>query len=286
TIQIILTRAAGFRDPVNITVSNLPPKLSTNAPFSIPTSATTGTLTLSATHGTPFAERMLIITGSGQANGEMARHSQALSLMVSRQLGSFVETIPDFRSIGQAKRSPNGRFSARVASGIDERAESQMTAIFETASGKPKSRPVGFYADPGTKLGGIGFCRASQAAVILSASASSMDAGEGYSLTFVSLGQTTPPRHMEVYAAGDTAIFPPRIFFSPDCTVALVTGFSNSKSSQQTLSVIDLVTGELLGKPAAIRSLIFSASMVLRNQQPVVEVRTDGRIRRYPLSME
>lgn len=286
SVQISVTRAAGFRDAITITVANLPSKVNTNAPLIIPASATVGTLTLSATQGTPFAERLLIVTGSGQAGGEMARHTQALPLMVSRQLGPFHETVPDFRAVGQARRSPNGRFSVRVSSGAEAGVESQLTASFENASGRPKIQPVGFYADRGTKLGGIGFCSASQAAVVLSANASDIDLGGAHVLTFVSMNQAAPPRQMEVHAAGDTAIFPPRIFFSPDCTVALVTGFSNSRSSQQMLSVIDLITGDLLGKPAAIRSLVFSASTVLRNQQPVVEVRADGRVSRYPLTIE
>jgi hypothetical protein len=274
-----------FRGPVAITVSNLPTQVNANAPLTIASSEVAGSLTLSATQRTPFQVRMLIVTAKGQAGRETLLHSQALSLQVSRRLGPFTEAVPDFRSPGESRSSRNRALSVKVQPGAEVGVAEELAASFQSAAGKPKGRPIGFYVDPGTQLGGAGFCRDSLAGVVLSANAQSMGFGAEYVLTFLSFSPPAGTSRLEVNAAGLTTIRRPRVFFSPDCTLAMVVGFTHSGSAQQSLSVIDLQSGEILARQDQLDSLVFSASVRLRNQEPTVEVRADGRTTNYPLDV-
>jgi hypothetical protein len=285
TVQIIVSRMGEFRGPITITISSLPTKVSANAPLTIAPSEIAGSLTLSATQRTPFQVRMLIVTAKGQAGRETLQHSQALSLQVSRRLGPFTEAVPDFRSPGGSKSSRNRALNVKVLPGAEVGLSEELVATFQTTAGKLKGDPIGFYVDPGTQLGGAGFCRDSLAGVVLSANAQNMGFAAEYVLTFLSFSPPTATSRLEVNAAGLTGIRRPRVLFSPDCTLAIVVGFAHTGRTEQSLSVIDLLSGEILGRQDSLHSLIFSAGVRLRNQQPTVEIRADGQITSYPLDV-
>jgi hypothetical protein len=161
-------------------------------------------------------------------------------------------------------------------------------AVFRKGA-TPIGSAIGFSVGPQSNLGGAGFCRDNNAAqppltrgVVLTSSPSGSNAQYGF--TFVDL-VGSPAVLREMYAdsskTNPVVIAQPRVFFSPDCTLALVAGVNTLGPSNYVVTVQDLQTGNPpagpCGWPIQFNSNnAFSAVVKTQGAQAQVEVTVDA----------
>jgi hypothetical protein len=250
TVTVNVTRGGGFSGNVTVAVTSLPPNVTVN-PLTIPAAASSGTITISVSPLAGFQPATLMATGSGPG-GTPTSAAVPLTLVIPRAAGAFVEASPAPYTNGTAGTtvtSLSGTFAADIKLGNQLGIPEPRGAQFRkgTTSLGPA---LGFTIGPQSNLGGAGFCRdngtqpARTRGVVLTSAPAGSNAQYGFS--FVDLmGNPTVVRQME---ANGTKTNPPvtsqpRVYFSPDCSLALVAGVNTLGPSSYQVTVHDLETG-------------------------------------------
>ncbi len=287
TARVTITRNKEITGPVRITVSGVPPKVKSNAPFTIPRAQVRGFLRLTATDHAAFQSIRLRLEGSATVHNRNYTATQELTVVVARRRGPFREAIPDFRIPGKEKRSPDKRYLVKVEPHTEPGLSQNYAASFYTVGGRAIGPPIGFHVDQAARLGGVGFCPSSNAGVVFSTNARKLGLNSDYMLAFLGFSPIKPVRTFEVPAAANGASAPhPQVFFSPDCTLAAIVTRNRPGHEKKVLTLVDLVSGYPLAEEVPLRSSTFVGKVLVHNNQLHVEIRTKRRIKRYPLSTD
>jgi hypothetical protein len=122
---------------------------------------------------------------------------------------------------------------------------------------------------PSSTLGGAGFCKDSAPlaltrGVVITGSpngTSSQNVFTVLDLTKAAPAQIQVGVGMNVTNNGQPYTFQPRMFFSPDCTIAMVVGANKLGPSKNVLVLRDLLNGQPLGHEVTFETNIFSAQV-------------------------
>lgn len=286
TARVTITRNKEFTGPVRITVSGVPSKVESNAPFTIPRGQVRGFLRLMATEQAAFQRIRVTLEGSVTVHKRNYTATQELTLVVARRRGPFREAIPAFLISGKEKRSPDKRYRVKVEPHTQPGLSQKYAASFYTAAGQPIGPPIGFHADQAARLGGVGFCPNSNAGVVLSTNARKLGLNSDYMLAFLGFSPPKPVRTFEAPTAANGSSAPqPQVFFSPDCTLAaIVTGNKpGDKKKRKVFTLVDLVSGYPLAEEVPLGSSTFVGKVLVHKSHLQVEIRTKRKIKRYPL---
>jgi hypothetical protein len=145
---------------------------------------------------------------------------------------------------------------------------------------------IGFTVGPVSTLGGAGFCNNTSTAaitrgVVLSGA---LPGFASQNVVFILNVTANAPALVQIPAdmtvtqsSGTLVSFQPRVFFSRDCTLALVAGANKLGPSRNILRVYDLATGNPIGSEVPFETGTFSA--LVRNAptpgKQEVEVKVD-----------
>lgn len=251
TVAVTVTRGGGFAGAVTVSLSGLPADVTANT-LTVPSGQTTGTLTLSVGASATFQQMIATVTGAGPA-GSPASAGNQLTLVIPRALGAFSEASPTpyASTVPSSVASLSGTFSASITTGAQAGLPQARAAQFRRGSNAIGSA-IGFTLGlPIANLGGAGFCRdnsTTQPALTRGVVLSNAPGGSNaqYSFTFIDL-TGTPTVLRQIVADGSrtspAVTAQPRVFFSPDCTLALVTGVYVLGPSSFAVNVLDLQTG-------------------------------------------
>ena len=93
------------------------------------------------------------------------------------------------------------------------------------------------------------------------------------------LGNPNIVRSFPVEATKSASLyfFQPLVFFSRDCTLAMIVGSNKIGPSNNDLRIIDLTTGNPIGADIPFNTT-YSAAVAIVNNQPTVQVTADGAI--------
>jgi hypothetical protein len=144
---------------------------------------------------------------------------------------------------------------------------------------------IGFELGPVSTLGGAGFCNNSASAAITRGVVLSGQL-PGFAsqnvVTFLDLTVNSPPLVQETadmtvqHTTGGAFItFQPRVFFSRDCTLALVAGANKLGPSKHILRVYDLTNGQPLGTEVPFETATFSALVRNVTGKQEIEIKVD-----------
>jgi len=284
-VAVSVARVAPFNGPVTVTVTGadasaaLPPGVVASA-LTIPTGRSVGTLTLAVSAAGKFGPVALSVRGAGP--GGVAPSSVPLALVVGRATGSFSEASPApyASTVPSNVTSHTAAFRVEIAAAASGSAQARTARFFKGPI--PLGSELAFSPGPAPTLGGAGFCDDLAAGalgqgVVLSAAPPGSPAQNF--VTFVDL--TGKPAVVRQLGADTQATAPrpralaPRVFFSPDCSVALVAGVNRLASPSHLLQLIDLTTGNRLGNNVGFNSAQFSAQVKSVGTAQQLEVTVD-----------
>ncbi len=286
SIPITITRTAPFSGNVSITASGLPSGVTQTA-LTIPAGSTTGTLTFNAvgTTAISFGSNNLTVTATDATSSGAGPDSKPLKLIVSRDTGSFAEANPTPYTNGSANStvaSLSSTFSAVISAGPPAVSQSRK-AVFLKGT-QTLSQPVGFDFGPKSTMGGAGFCADSGTptpltqGVVMTGNTGGFSADNEFIVIDLfnhpNIQRAIPVEATKTNAAG--YFFEPRIFFSHDCTLAIVAGSNKIGPSNNQLLFYDLLTGNPFHAEIPMTANTFTATVTIIGNQPTVQVTVDG----------
>jgi hypothetical protein len=287
TSNVTVTRT-GFTGDVTITVGSLPTGV-TAAPLTVPAAMTSGTLQIDVSPQASFQQANLTLTAAGPGGTPTSTAPAQLALKVPRAAGAFVEASPTPYTNGNAGAvvaSASGTFAVDIKTGTQLALAEPLGAVFRKGTTQV-GQPIGFSKGTQSNLGGAGFCRdtGTQPTLTRGVVLTSAPAGSNaqYGFSFIDLmGNPTIVRQIEADGSktNPTVIAPPKVFFSPDCTIALVAGVNVLGPSNYAVTLRDLQTGNPLagscGQPIQFSSAnAFSALVRTQGTATQVEVKVD-----------
>ncbi len=286
SVPITITRNAPFIGSVSIAATVLPAGV-TQAPLTIPSGSTTGTLSLSAvaTTSISFGSSNLTITAADASTAGATSDTKSLKLIVSRDTGSFVEASPAPYTNGLSNTtvsSLSGIFSAVMSPGPPAVPQTRK-AVFLKGT-QTVSQPVGFAMGPKSSMGGAGFCADSGTptpftqGVVMTGNTGGFSADNEF-IVIDLLNHPNIQRAVPVEATKtppSAYFFEPRIFFSHDCTLAIIAGSNKIGPSNNQLVFYDLLTGTPFHSEIPMTGNTFTATVTILSNQPTVQVSVDG----------
>ena len=274
TVPVTVNRSAPFTGAVTLTLAvppaaPAPPAGVTAAPVTVMAGSTSGSFSVCASAVATIGKANVTISGAPPAGttGVMTI-GVPVKLIIGRQTGAFAEASPAPYSsnVPSSVGSGTGSFRVEVAVGPPAVAQAYRASFF---AGTTRVGPdVGFTKGPTSTLGGAGFC-ANGSAVALTRGVVLSGALPGTSsqntFTLIDVTASNPalmeqPADMTVTTlAGQLHSFQPRIFFSPDCTLALVASANKIGPSGNILRVVNLLNNQPIGAEVPFETNIFSA---------------------------
>jgi len=285
-VAVSVTRVAPFNGPVTVSVGGagasaaLPTGVLANA-LTIPAGRSVGTLTIAVLGAAKFGSSALTVRGA--APGGVATTSVSLALVVGRATGGFAEASPTpyASTVPSNVTSHTAAYRVEVAAAAAGAAQARTARYFKGPI--PLGSELGFSLGPAPALGGAGFCDdlaagALARGVVLSATAPGSRTQNV--VTFVDLtGNAAVVREVGVdmhAVAPKPRVFAPRVFFSPDCSIALVAGVNRRASPHHLLQLVDLTTGNRLGSDIGFSSTQFQAQVKSAGTAQQLEVTVDA----------
>ena len=285
-VAVSVARVAPFNGPVTVTVTGaqasgaLPSGVVASA-LTIPAGRSVGTLTIAVSGAAKFGPAALTIRAA--APGGVAPSSVPLALVVGRATGGFAEASPT----PYASTAPSNVTSHTAAYRVEIAAAPAGDAHLRTArffqGAVPLGSELGFNLGPTPTFGGAGFCDDLAAGalgrgVVLSAAppgSPSQNVVSFVDLTAKPVVVRQVGTDMQATAPKPRA-FAPRVFFSPDCSIALVAGVNKLASPNHLLQLIDLTTGARLGSEIGFNSTQFAAQLKSVGLAQQLEVTLDA----------
>jgi hypothetical protein len=283
-------RSGGFAGAVAITPSTLPlPTGVSVSPLTIPPGVTTGQLTFAVGSLAVLQTANLTIKAANTPSGT-PNSTAPLTLVIPTATGPFVEASPAPYINGAMNTTVSslaGAFSVDINTGASAGVPQPRAAQFRKG-GAFIGSAVGFSIGPSSNLGGAGFCVDNGAkptrtrGVVMTSTPVGSNAQYGF--TFIDLmGNPNVIRQMVADASKPTPYLfaQPRIYFSPDCTLALVIGVNIPGPSNYLLTVNNMETGNPLpgpcGSPIQFNTYTSPTAVVQRaGSQTSVVVTVDG----------
>ena len=280
TTTVTITRIAPFTGAVTLAI--IAPPTGIAAPsVTIPAGTSTGSITVSASVAAVHGKPTLPLTGTSSG---VANAGTPLKLTVGRETGTFQEANPTpYQSnLPQTKTALAGGFRVDIAAGGTTLPQPRKATFFRGT--QAVGNEIGFTLGPNSTLGGAGFC-ANSAPVAITRGVVLSGAMPSYPsqnvVTLLDLTATAPslievPIDMTVQRTGGPLIsFQPRVFFSRDCTVALVAGANKLGPSNHILRVYDLKSGQPIGAEVTFDTPVFTALLRNAGAKQEVEIKVD-----------
>lgn len=279
TVPITISRTAPFAGAVTVTVAGLPMG-ATASPLTILPTQTSGALMLSVPASVPFGKSSLTLSGSAGPAGPS--DTAPLALTVGRAAGALIEANPTpyASTLPSTVTSRSGTFRVEISTGAPTLPQPRKARFFRGT--QPLGSEIGFALGPVSTLGGAGFCDDTAAgALTRGVVLTGMPAGFASQnvFTFVDLTgnagvQRQVPANMQSSAPAPH-VFQPRVFFSADCSIALVASVNTLGPQNHLVQVFDMTTGSPLGSEIPFDTPIFSATLQTVGAAQRVEVKVD-----------
>jgi hypothetical protein len=281
TTTVTVTRVAPFAGAVTVALSN-PPAGITSAPVSVAAGSTSGVMTISA--GATAVNATSTVSLTGTAAG-VSSASAPLKVTVGRETGAFLEANPSpYQSpLPSTRNALAGTFRVDISVGSPTVPQPRKANFFRgtTAVGGD----IGFTVGTTSSLGGAGFCaNSSPMAITRGVVMSGVLPGFASQNVFLILDvtanapairQATADMTVQQTPTGPFITFQPRVFFSKDCTIALVAGANKLGPSKHILHVMDLISGQPLGSEVPFETAIFSALLRNSGSKQEIEIKVD-----------
>ena len=275
-VTINVMRTPPFTGAVDLALVTTPPPPAGISATLVNVTGPTGVLSIRADASAAPGPTTVKVKGS--ATG-LPYATATLNLVIGRQTGAFAEANPTPYTNVATSTTSSSTFRvtvAMVALGFE-------ASFFRVGSTTRIGPAITFAKGPTSNLGGAGFCSdgsslALTRGVVLSGSPTGTSAQNVFS--FLDLTAATPhaiTQEANFNVHGGPQTFQPRVFFSPDCTLAFVASANSLGPSSNILYVRDLVSGLPLGHEIPFETMTFGAivsNSPLNKQQIVVEVDT------------
>ena len=279
-VTVAVVRTAPFVGPVSVSFAANPPALGVTATSAtIAGGATSATLIFAASGVATLG----IVSGKLTATGTgIAATTQTVSIRIGRTTGPFSEASPTpySSSLPSTVTSASTTYRVEIATGAPSLPQPRKASFFKGTT--RLGNDIGFTLGPVSSLGGAGFCPDAPGptpgrGVVLSGMLPGFASQNVF--TFVDLEGAAHAMH-EVPAdmqssAGTPHVFQPRVYFSPDCSVAMVVGVSTLGPLKNVLRLIDLTTGASLGSELNFETNIYGATLTTVGSAQRVVVVTD-----------
>jgi hypothetical protein len=277
-VPVTISRTGPFAGAVTVTVSGLPAGVTASA-LTIAAAQTGGTLSLSASAAASFGKTSLTLRGSGGTTGPTA--TAPLSLTVGRATGAFAEAnpAPYASTLPSSRTSRSGTFRVDISTGAPTLPQPRKAVFFRGT--QQLGQEIGFTLGPVSTLGGAGFCDDAAAGaltrgVVLSGALPGFSSQNVF--TFVDMANPQVLRQVSANmqsSAPSPHVFQPRVFFSADCSVALVASVNTLGPQNHLLQLFDMTTGSPIGTELPFDTPIFSATLQTVGAAQRVEVKVD-----------
>jgi hypothetical protein len=279
TTTISVTRSPPFAGAVTVALTN-PPAGITMAP--VTTMGPTATVTIATAAAAAHGKVTLAVGGTAAG---VPNAGTPLRVTVGREPGPFAEANPTpyTSTLPSSKSALAGGFRVDIATGAPSLPQPRKATFYRGTV--TVGNEIGFTLGPTSNLGGAGFC-ANSLPLAITRGVVLSGALPGYAsqnvITFVDL-TVTAPRQIEATAemtvqhtsTSPLITFQPRVFFSRDCTLALVAGANKLGPSQHVLTVYDLISGQPIGAEVPFETATFSALVRTAGTRQEVEILVD-----------
>jgi hypothetical protein len=281
TTTITVTRVAPFANAIKVDLST-PPAGITAPSVTIASGSNSGVMTISA--GAAAVNGKVTLSLTGTAAG-VSSASGSVKVTVGRETGAFAEANPaPYQStIPSTRNALAGTFRVDLSTGAPTVPQPRKANFFRgtTAVGND----IGFTLGPNSSLGGAGFCANSSPmaitqGVVLSGALPGFASQNVFFILDVTasapaLRQATADMTVQQTPTGPFITFQPRVFFSKDCTVALIAGANKLGPSKNILRLMDLISGQPLGTEVPFETATFSALLRNNGSKQEVEIKVD-----------
>ncbi len=279
-VSVTIVRAVPFTGPVS--VSFAPDPLATGV-TAVSASIAAGAASAPITFTASGVATLGIVTGTLTATGiGIPAVTATVSLRIGRTTGSFSEASPTpyAGTLPSTATSASGTYRVEITPGAPSLPQPRKASFFKGTT--RLGNDIGFTLGPVSNLGGAGSCNDAPGptpgrGVVLSGALPGFASQNVF--TFVDL---PGPAHAmyEVPAdmhssAGAPHVFQPRVYFSPDCSVAMIVGVSTLGPLANVLRLIDLTTGNPLGSEVNFATNLYSATLTTVGSAQRVQVITD-----------
>ena len=280
TTTIAVMRGAPFTGAVTVAASSPPPGV-TVTPATVGAGATSGVVTINASTAARIGKVTLNLRGT---SATLTDDTQ-IAVTIGRETGAFQEANPTpyQSSLPSSVNAASGSFRVDISVGPPSLPQPRKARFFRGT--QAVGSEIGFALGPVSNIGGAGFCDNSSAAaitrgVVLSGQLpglASQNVVMFLDLTVNSPAVFQAPVDMNVQhtTSGPFIQFQPRVFFSPDCTLALVAGANKLGPSMHTLRVLNLLNGQQIGSEVPFETGSFSALVRNAATRQDVEVKVD-----------
>jgi hypothetical protein len=282
TAKITVTRRAPFAGAVTV-VASAPPTGVTVTSLTVGAGMTSDVVSIATSPAAAIGKVTLDLKGTSSGT---LKSATSVVVTIGRESGAFMEANPTpyVSTLPSTVHALAGAFHVDISAGSPSLPQARKAAFFRGSGGV--GGDIGFTLGPGSNLGGAGFCNNSSPAaltrgVVLSGQLpgfSSQNVVTLLDLTANSPGLVEIPVDMRVQqtTGGPFIQFNPRVFFSRDCTLALVAGVNPLGPSMHILRVFDLVTGRPIGPEVSFDTPAFSALVRTVGTKQEVEVKVDA----------
>lgn len=281
TTTISITRVAPFTGDVKVDLVT-PPAGITAGTVTILGGSTSGIMTIAA--GATAVNATTNVSLKGTAGG-VSTANGSVRVTVGRETGAFVDANPaPYQStIPSTRNALAGNFRVEISAGSPSVPQPRKANFFRgtTAVGND----IGFALGPNSSLGGAGFCANSSTlaitrGVVLSGALPGFASQNVFFILDVTanapaLRQATADMTVQQTPTGPFITFQPRVFFSKDCTVALIAGANKLGPSKHILRLMDLVNGQPLGSEVPFETATFSALLRNNGSKQEIEIKVD-----------
>ena len=272
---ITVTRVAPFTGGVAIAASSPVPTGVTVSGGPVGTGTMSAPLTINVSPAATIGKVTLNLTGTAIPGPGMpppptpGPASVSIALTIGRETGAFQEANPTpyLSTLPSTVNALSGAFSVQITVGQPSVPQPRKAQFFRGA--QAVGNEIGFTLGPVTNLGGAGFCNnGSTAAITRGVVLSGQMPGFASQnvVTFLdvtvnspSLVQAPTDANVQQTQGGPFILFQPRVFFSRDCTLALVAGANKLGPSRHILHIYNLITGQPIGNDVSFETNIFSA---------------------------
>jgi len=261
TIPVSLSVTPPFSSMVAITLHNPPTGVSAAA-LSITPPQSSGNLSVTPGAAAKFGKQNLTIQGDATVGGNTLSSPKTITLTVGRQSGAFKEANPSPYLFSAGNASLAIGFTVEVK----QTGSSTFSATFKRGSTTVST--IDYSTGTTSNLGGAGFCDNSSSRAVTQGVVMTGPDGTSSQNGFTILDMTVsnpPPRHVPVNMTvttmgGQLYSFQPRIFFSPDCTIAMIADANISGILTNRIELLDLASGRSIGE-VPFATNIFSATI-------------------------
>jgi hypothetical protein len=282
TTTVTVTRMAPFAGAVALALT-APPTGVSMAAATIAPGASTATVTISASPAAVNATTTVALSGTSAG---VPTSGLPLKITVGRVSGAFAAANPTpyQTTLPSTKNALAGGFRVVISVGPPVVPQTHKASFFSGTT--PVGGDIGYTLGTVSSLGGAGFCANSPATaltrgVVLSGQLPGHSSQN--TITFLDV-TTTSPRLIEApadsrvqhNATGPFIQFLPQVFFSPDCTLALVAGANALGPSKHILRVYDLISGQPIGAEVPFETPTFSALLRTAGSIQEIEIKVDA----------